>query len=205
MQQYDIFPTNIFVTKATNHSKIVDYFDKNIMPEYKNYQGNSNTSACNVFSDYFEGAPKLDQEMFGEFYQDDISNFLNKIEINPNVNWNLTSSYWYSISGKNGWQEAHCHVGGPKIINFSAVHYVKFLKEHTPLRFFNPMEQIIKATFPSEQPDDNPFMFNNLRIVPPIEEGDLIIFPSYLKHDVPLQHSDEPRITTAINIGITKQ
>ena len=204
MQQYDIFPTNVFVTKAKKHSDIFNYFENNIIPEYEK-QNSSNTTACNVFSDYFAGAPKLDQSTFGKFYQDDITEFLQTLEFNTNASWNLTSSYWYSITGKNGWQEKHCHIGGPNIINFSAVHYVKLSEEHTPLRFFNPMEQLIKATFPSDKDEDNPFMFRNLKIIPPVEEGDLIFFPSYLNHDVPVQTSDKTRISVAINIGITKQ
>ena len=79
------------------------------------------------------------------------------------------------------------------------------LKNILLLDFFNPMDQVIKATFPSELAEDNPFMFNNLKVVPPVEEGDLIIFPSYLRHDVPLQTSNKTRISVAMNIGITKQ
>ena len=35
-------------------------------------------------------------------------------------------------------------------------------------------------------------------------EGDMIFFPPYLNHSIPVQKSDVPRITTAFNITITE-
>ena len=202
IQQHDIFPTSVFTTKSSNHDNVVAYIDEHIMPSYLDLQ-KSNTQACNVFSDYFAGAPRLDQEIFKEFYAEDIHNFLGTVGFANGASWNINSVYWYSITGKGGYQETHCHVGGPNIINFSAVHYVKFSEEHTPVRFFNPMEQIIKSISPSENDETNPFMFKNLWTIPPIKEGDLIFFPSYLKHDVPVQTSEKTRISIAMNIGVT--
>ena len=205
MKKYDIFPVSVFIKKANRHNDIKKYIDENIMPSYNEYNGNSNTAACNVYSDYFSGAPRLDQEMCNRLYQEDINDFLQFVQFNPTIRWNINSVYWYSITGKGGWQEMHDHISAPRITNFSAVHYVKIDPEHAPVRFINPKEQIIRATLPSEDSNENPFMFRDVWALPPVEEGDIIFFPSYLKHDVPIQTSEKTRISIAMNLGITKE
>lgn len=205
MKQYDIFPVNVFVKKANKHNEIKDYIDNKIMPSYEEHGKNSNTAACNVYSDYFDGAPRIDQNLLNTLYREDINEFLYYAKFDPNVRWKINSVYWYSITGKGGWQEQHDHVGAPNITNFSAVHYVKLDPEHAPVRFHNPQEQIIRATLPSSDTNENPFMFQNVWALPPVEEGDLIFFPSYLKHDVPIQTSEKTRISIAMNLGITKE
>lgn len=202
MKHFDIFSTPISVTKAKKHKEVQEYIDTNIRPEYE--KNGYNSDVCNVYSDYFSGAPKLDQKQFTDFYREDIEEFFVNFNMPSNYFWQIRPYFWYNFTGNGGWQEQHDHISAPLPITFSAIHYVNFDKdEHKAVEFINPIEQLIRAITPSENKDAVPDFFKNLASSPNfIEEGDIIFFPSYLKHSVPIQRSDKLRITVAMNIGI---
>jgi hypothetical protein len=202
MNRYDLFPTPIFVKKAASHDVVKKHINDNIKPVYEK-QG-YNSPVCNVFSDYFDGAPRLDQDQFTEFYRSDFEELFMSYGFNPNVSWFIRPYFWYNITGKGGWQEEHNHISGPMPIMFSAIHYVEFDKsEHKAVEFYNPHEQILRSTSPSENKENLPPFFKELATTPSfIEEGDLIFFPSYLRHAVIPQQSEKLRISIAMNIGI---
>jgi len=202
MKRFDLFPTPIFVTKASMHNEIRKHIDDTIKPVYEK-QG-YNSPVCRVFSDYFDGAPTLDQKLFTDYYRQDFNNLFNNLGFDTSVSWMIRPYFWYNITGKGGWQEEHNHISGPMPIMFSAIHYVEFDKdEHKAVEFYNPHEQILRATAPTENKDKLPPYYKELATVPTfIEEGDLIIFPSYLRHAVNPQQSEKIRVSIAMNIGL---
>jgi uncharacterized protein (TIGR02466 family) len=201
MRKFDLFPTSVYLSKFERHNDVVKYMHEEILPSYTEY---NNSTQCNVYSDYFPNAKRLDNDLFRKFYDKPIKDFLTQMRFSVKDNWNIDTVFWYNITEKGGWQEMHDHVSSPKIVNFSAIHYVKFAPDHQPVEFRHPNEQVIRAIQPSEIQEDNPYMFQNLSLSPSMSEGDIIFFPSYLKHSVPVQKSDKQRISIAMNIGITK-
>ena len=96
---------------------------------------------------------------------------------------------WYNVYTKNMYQELHTH----RISLFSGIFYLKFNKNiHSPTIFYN---NFFNIDFCQETYSDiNIFCFK-----PEINEGDLIIFPSNILHEVKPQTTDELRITIAFN------
>jgi uncharacterized protein (TIGR02466 family) len=201
MNKTDLFPTTIFHSKAKCHNEVKNYIDKYIYPVYKKNGYNSNQ--CAVFSDYFEGAPQLDQKVFNDFYRENIEELLNEVGFDNSFPWTVASYFWYNITGKGGWQEQHDHISGPLPCQFSAVHYLKFDETHVATEFENPVAALLRSMAPTDQKDMLPVMFKSLQATPNfIKEGDIIFFPAYLKHAVKVQESENERISIVFNIGV---
>ena len=85
---------------------------------------------------------------------------------------------WYERSKRSHCHPVHNHGGA----GFSAVMYVEFNPEvHKPTEYRFPRTD----------------RFTSL----PVEEGEIVIFPSLLKHRAPINEVDEERIIIAINIA----
>jgi len=196
-----LFEVPLYKTKVKRHTEIFDYFYKNIYPYY--LENGVNEKSRNIFSSYFPNAPKLDKKIFDNFYQNEIKNFMIKAGFNINHQWNVRTNYWYNISLNNSYQEVHDHLGGPVIINYAAVHFLKFNKHvHAGTVFYNPLESVLKSTLPTTNDKFKPTDYQGLQKMAQVEEEDLIIFPAYVPHSVMTQNSDEERITIAFNLSI---
>jgi len=110
---------------------------------------------------------------------------------------------WYNCYYDGEYQESHDHLGSIfNSSNFSCIHFLSFDKiKHYPPVFEDPLLQIRNSTsieFFSHDYEDH--------YKPVIEEGDFMMFPSYLRHEVlPSSKTlDYPRITISFNIQILK-
>jgi len=201
MDLHNIFATPMFVSKAKCHNEVNDYIKKYIYPVYK--KNGYNSSQCSVFSDYFEGAPQLDQGVFRDLYRDNIEELLNFIGFNAEHPWTVASYFWYNITGKGGWQEQHDHMSGPLPCQFSAVHYLKLDDTHIATEFENPVATALRSIAPTDNKEILPDMFKGLHAVPKfVKEGDILFFPAYLKHAVKIQESESDRISIVFNVGV---
>ena len=106
---------------------------------------------------------------------------------------------WFNYYVDGEWQEKHNHLNPPNLprCDFSAIHFVSWDKDkHVPIRFHDPMRNL-KEVFSNHT--------HYAEWSPTIEEGDFIVFPSYLEHNVPAQPLtlDYPRITISFNMAIS--
>lgn len=105
---------------------------------------------------------------------------------------------WMNTYDRSNYQEPHTHLPG----FYSAIHYVMFNPyEHEGTTFCNPLEQINSFMFDGEFMDErlNPHILDHADI--PVEEGDVLIFPSNLKHFVKKNDSKHLRMTISFNIN----
>ncbi len=105
---------------------------------------------------------------------------------------------WMNAYEEQQFQESHTHLPG----FFSAVHYTFFDPEvHESTVFQNPQENIYSFMFDQDFIDYD--INNHLRegYDSEVEEGDLIIFPSNLKHFVRRNPSKQLRMTISFNIN----
>lgn len=199
-----IFSVPIYKFKVTNHKKIKQEFIQEFL-ENKGFTPNN--PVLNLESDYFDGAKKLDSEKYLSYYRKDLDKFQDKAGFNKTskfgkaADWHEDVHMWYNITSYGSQQEIHQHCGGFPTVIYSAIHFLIYDKEkHRPTAFFNPLyESLVPATHPSNDylPDD----WSDRIWFPEVEEGDMIIFPSYLKHAVEFQQSEELRATIALNIA----
>jgi hypothetical protein len=112
----------------------------------------------------------------------------------------MIDEIWYNCYLDGEYQEEHDHLGGPfNLVHFSCIHFLSFDdSRHKPPKFRDPLDQIRNTSL---EFDRNQY---NHSYQPNIEEGDFIMFPSYLKHSVePCKDTkDYPRITIAMNIKV---
>lgn len=198
----EMFSTPIFHLRASNHEEIKNYVDKEIYPEFEKIGYNSNH--CNVFSDYFPGAPKLDQTLLSNLYQKDMFQLLEFIGFDKNETWDIYPLFWYNITGEGGWQEQHDHISAPLPSQLSGIHYVQFDEnEHQAAEFESPVASLLRSMTPHQDKNKSPDFFKHIHAIPKtVKEGDIIVFPSYLKHAVNIQKSAKERISIAFNMGI---
>ena len=101
------------------------------------------------------------------------------------------SETWYNAYSRGQWQYPHRHGGGMHML--SGIYYAKHDPEqHVGTRFYHPGFEW-----------DHDLITDHYMLLyqAPVRSGDLIMFPSELGHDVPMQHSDELRITVSFNIS----
>jgi uncharacterized protein (TIGR02466 family) len=117
----------------------------------------------------------------------------------------IDESWLNFYQGKDHGQEEHDHLPG----FFSGIHYVKFNPDvHASTKFANPLHQLYNLMNNRRKMDENnpcPCAgYGSGWFSPNVCEGDIIIFPSFLRHWVPSTNSNELRITLAFNINTTK-
>jgi len=88
---------------------------------------------------------------------------------------------WVNINRKSGMNRRHIHQGS----SLSAVYYVT--DAYSPIRFHDPRPMNVWENGPTTH-DFTP------------SKGEIIIFPSWLDHDVEPNLTDEPRISIAMNV-----
>jgi len=115
---------------------------------------------------------------------------------------------WFNYYIDGEYQEQHSHIDSAgdqrrkddKLPpTFSCVHFLCYDKEvHNPLTFKDPMSMTRSHSFEfeSHQHDDLHY--------PDISEGDMIMFPSYLEHEVKAGKPtpNNPRITISFNLRL---
>jgi len=196
-----LFEVPVYRMKASQHTDIKAWMLENVYPNFE--KNGPNEVSRNLYSSYFSGAPKIDNTLFSELYSKDIIKFLDKIGLSKNDGWETKLNFWYNLSTKGSHQEVHDHLGGPMPISYAAIHYVLFDKdEHASTVFYHPLTQILKCTQPTTNDQLKLPDYKEFQKLLDVEEGDLIIFPSYVLHSVMPQASEKLRITTAFNICI---
>jgi hypothetical protein len=196
-----LFEVPMYKFKASRHAEIKQWMIDNVFPEFE--KNGPNESSRNLYSSYFPGAPKIDNDIFSNFYAKDISNFLTKAEFSNLHAWKTKINFWYNLSLQGSYQEVHDHLGGPVPISYAAIHSVIFDKnEHVSTVFYNPLQSVLKSLQPTTRDQFRPADFKEFQKILNVEEGDIIIFPSYVPHSVMTQVSEKLRITVAFNISI---
>lgn len=110
---------------------------------------------------------------------------------------------WYNCYLDGEFQEAHDHLSGLdskySSAHFSCIHFLSFdSTRHKPVRFHDPIAQIRCLSYELKNNGYSDHQY------PDIQEGDFIMFPSYLIHSVEPSPPtpDYPRITIAMNIRV---
>ena len=106
------------------------------------------------------------------------------------------SGMWAIINKKGNSNNEHIHPNS----NLSAAYYVKAPEKGGDFLVSNP-HSMSRNSFPERE---NPTELNRLIAKHKVEEGDLLIFPAYLPHQVLPNESDEDRIVISFNLWIQR-
>lgn len=157
---------------------------------------------CRVYTTFNnQEESKINYALFREILDKYLDEFLDQTvtyETRINLPANTRVKPWYNMYLKGSWQERHNHLPGT---SFSAVYYLKFDQEkHIPTCFHtdNKLHPFMSTGTPFK-PGSAPYWYAKEIFFPKVTQGDLVIFPSPLDHTVPVQTSDDPRMTIAFN------
>jgi uncharacterized protein (TIGR02466 family) len=117
------------------------------------------------------------------------------LSLKDNVNISL-GNYWININGKGSFNIPHVH----PFSLVSAVYYVDVPKDSGRLVFENPIQQHDYVMKPDSVERFNGINSGYWNVEP--EQGELIIFPSWLRHWVEPNNTNENRISIAFNLQI---
>ena len=98
-------------------------------------------------------------------------------------------------------QEEHDHL--PSF--YSGIHYIKFT-DHEAVHLMNPLFQMYNMIYNSgvrgsDEDALSAHPFSRQYCCPEVKEGDIIIFPSFIRHRVNAVNSGDARISVAFNIN----
>lgn len=108
----------------------------------------------------------------------------------PKVKLNI-KDIWVNIAPKGAYQEIHVHLDFITKYLFSGVLYIDVDENSGGLRLENPLKQLYHYTLPNPLMDD--------KFIQP-ENGMLVSFPSWLRHEAQINNSDKDRISISWNI-----
>ncbi len=192
MRQFDIFPTPIRHLSSVIDSilckkliRLVNEQDKELNSDDKNLLHTTINSMQNELIDSL--VEKITPEL---------ANFGTDL-LGENLPW-LITGLWGNVMKQNGSQNRHNHcnsfISGVLFLNLPAGSY--------PTRFWRREMGEGGGTFYFNNDNKNkaPTIYNNDFVdLADVESTDLILFPSYVVHDVRMNRSTEDRITIAFN------
>ena len=192
----ELFPSTLFLVKVKNHEKIKKECLDYVVPEYeKNPSTFVDACDADVWTT-FNQENNFDWKNIVPLYIDELKDFSMQMGIFGNP---MVREAWLNAYKVNQHQEIHEHLPG----HFSCIHYVSYDKEeHSPTIFVNPFRQVALSNSPNfvGGADGTPATWVGQSFVK-AEEGDLLIFPSFLEHKVPKQKSDKLRVTLSFNLN----
>ena len=109
---------------------------------------------------------------------------------------------WYNLYENGEYQESHTHFGTYNNPNhYACVHFLNYDPSvHSPLCVLDPLRHIRISSFEyfneSDYKDDHQFL--------DVKQGDLVMFPAYLEHEVRPgpPTPGNPRVTISFNIKV---
>lgn len=173
-----LFPQPVMITKN------IDQHDE--IPNFENElnDGNTSTKSKNVL----EYLPNL-----SKIIQDNIDQYVaNIIKPKTLVNFYVTHS-WINYTETGQFHHMHDH---PNSI-ISGVYYIQANPDYDNIVFHNP-----QSNQPCIKLEQEFNLFNSETWWLPVATGDLILFPSTFKHEVPNSVNPDLRISLAFNVFV---
>ena len=193
---YELFPDPIFRYKLENYKKINKEFLNYILKlQKKDKKGNNRSNKGGWHSSNFDlvnPGPPIN-------FINSCKDFLKHL-ITDEFGWEYVPNkqrivaMWAIINKKNSYNVTHNHQN----CYLSSAYYIKKPENSGDITFHDPKEAKTYR-FPEVKKHTN-YSAQSITIKP--DEGDLLIFPSYLYHDVGTNLSDEERVVVSFNIDI---
>jgi hypothetical protein len=199
IEKINPFPFYIYKTKATKHTEIKDYLMKHVYPKFEELGPNGGLQQ--IYTDYLPGSgAMIHWPYIYNRYTDDVKSILSEIGYNMKQPWDIKLKGWYNFTTNNSEEWMHDHMGGATNINYAFTHFVHIDDEDDGTIFFNPNYKMIRAGMPTKNINYLPDSMFNDRYQVKVEEGDIVLFPSWLDHTAPKHTSNNLRIVNAVNV-----
>jgi len=162
-------------------ARVEEYYKDNKFQEGVPDQWN-----CNLFTSYGSGKFPIGECL--DAFTPTLDEFQTESQSYGNM---ILTDLWLNVYEAQNWQEKHIHSPG----QWSAVYYVHFdPNEHKATNFYHPCETLLATAG-----------ITSNTLVPWVQEGDMIIFPSWLEHAAPMNKSSKMRSTISFNFFIEEE
>jgi len=216
-KKHNLFSSPVYVATIDPASYKKEEFIKVVETNYKkNPHRNKWDTESDMHHNYDDGENPLfvryDFEGMFKSLHDQYNNIVEEYIMQMHINKSI--NYRWVISNVTGMKETqymlphtHMEFNGDKTSILSAVHYLRYKEGHLPTTFETPLSVIYdQSVFKTYRGLLNGAHLENSNYYPnyclDAKEDEIHIFPSYLKHHVPRQKSDELRITVVINVEV---
>jgi uncharacterized protein (TIGR02466 family) len=185
------FPTPIWCIQPENHKAVSeellafvygDLLKSKVPPE-------ENSSAVGGYQTQkfdFEGTP-----LFGAALKNVIDQVAEELKIDPKCKI-LVTDCWANVNYPGSYNRQHIHANSM----LSGVYYPRVPDNSGPLVFTDPRAQAYIITLPVTAKTS--FTSKHIRRTP--QEGEFILFPSWMEHGVETNESDRERVSVAFNV-----
>lgn len=195
MKSIELFPVTIFKTRVNNNKILKDLLVPGIIENSINLSIPENWTTNKIKTSFGQKVDIIEnhKDLLKREYIECMREVFDK-EFDVEI-----GSIWYNVYTDSEYQEIHDHLGTPlRPSHFSFIHFLSFNKdEHNPPEFRDPLSQIRNLSLELDRTRCGDVY------VPSIEEGDLLMFPSYLQHYVPAgKPTLYPRITISFNVRV---
>ena len=162
-------------------ARVEEYYKDNKLKENTPDQWN-----CNLFTSYGSGKFPIGECL--DAFTPTLDEFQTESQSYGNM---ILTDLWLNVYESQNWQEKHIHSPG----QWSGVYYVHFdPNEHKATNFYHPCETLLATAGITQN-----------TLVPWGQEGDMIIFPSWLEHAAPMNKSSKMRSTISFNFFIEEE
>lgn len=153
-----------------------------------NYKDKEQTKIFNKTYDFIQqyNCIELEKRIYAA-----VNEYLDRIGWQSEKTFTIKNS-WININNEDVDHSAHCHPG----YDISGVYYFRVSEQQGGLSFNNPNIISFYGQFPQ-----SPLCPQTLTVVP--DDGDIILFPSWMIHGVRKNKSNEERISIAFNLDYT--
>lgn len=198
IEKFNPFPIDVYKISCSGHEKIKEYLMKHVYDDFE--KNGPNGGLQQIYTDYLPGTGKMVHWPFMyNLYAEDIKNVLTEIGFDVSQ-FDIRLKGWYNFTTGNSEEWVHDHVGGASTINYSFVHYITIDDSANGTVFLNPNYKMIRSVSPTKNVNYLPKCFFDERMQIPVQEGDILFFPSWLDHTAPQHTSGNLRITNAVNV-----
>ena len=149
---------------------------------------------CSVQSS-FETENNFSWDYFYECIKPNLLDMHQQLKGNPLHQFTMTEA-WLNKYGRGDSQEVHTHIGADNC-TFSCSYFAQYALNDARFLFYDPDQTKHLGEFTKHYSGVVNTWF------PDVQEGDIIIFPSWIHHQVEPHRSDTTRITVSANFKIT--
>jgi len=192
-----LFGTPVLKTKLQNHETIKQEFvsvlqDDQYFAPVKTWMSNVETTFGTMNNEKIPFKSFINSAVLG------LNEYLDSFKVQGKVKYGI--EVWLNRYKEGQFQEVHNHASNNNIV--SCAYMLELPKDSGDFVFYKKND--FWATSGLRDLCAEPFPINN-RVTPPMEEGDIIFFPSDLEHYVSHNKTNKRRATISANFSLTRE
>ena len=186
-----LFPQFYYHGEVENHQELKDKLLSELTDDKLSQPKEWN---CSVQSS-FETDNNFSWDYFYECIKPNLIDMHQQLNGNPLHQFKMTEA-WLNKYERGDSQEVHTHIGADNC-TFSCSYFAQYALNDARFLFYDPDQTKHLGEFTKHYSGVVNTWF------PDVQEGDIIIFPSWLHHQVEPHRSDTTRITVSANFKVT--